>query len=153
MPQIVFIINYCDLSFLSIGQIPNFFRRTGPEVMAGHGNCSVRWGGVPCRAGSHSSPHITCHMYKAGFQKTGLFEKNLASENCRPYDRPWVVGRLWMCLKGVERKIFINKPIIFTALKVLWQTFYLARPKILDWAWKQYHPSTPTSTKNGGSTC
>jgi hypothetical protein len=58
-----------------------------------------------------------------------------------------------MCLKGVERKIFINKPIIFTALKVLWQTFYLARPKILDWAWKQYHPSTPTSTKNGGSTC
>jgi hypothetical protein len=23
----------------------------------------------------------------------------------------------------------------------------LARPKILDWAWKQYHPSTPTSTK------
>jgi len=36
-------------------------------------------------------------LYKAGFQKTGLFEKKLASENCRPCDRPWVVGRLRMC--------------------------------------------------------
>jgi hypothetical protein len=27
-------------------------------------------------------------LYKAGFQKTGLFEKKLASENCRPCDRP-----------------------------------------------------------------
>ena len=40
-------------------------------------------------------------------------------------------------LKRYRKKIF-HKPIILTAVKVLWQTFQLARPKILDWAWKQY---------------
>ena len=40
--------------------------------------------------GPRQSPLQGCQpaLYKAGFQKTGLFEKILASENCRPCDRP-----------------------------------------------------------------
>ena len=46
---------------------------------------------VPARpAGLQFSHSQGCQpaLYKAGFQKTGLFEKKLASENCRPCDRP-----------------------------------------------------------------
>ena len=42
-----------------------------------------------------------------------------------------------MCQKGIfpalEIKNFLNH--LFTVVKVLWQTFWLTKPKILDWAW------------------
>jgi hypothetical protein len=41
-------------------------------------------------------------------------------------------------LKRFWKQIFISPS--FSAVKVLWQTFQLARPKILDWAWQQYTP-------------
>jgi hypothetical protein len=98
----VFIVIYCfyasnyhaAANFL-IGGHESFkngrvFGKCGRECLSRPGNTAEITNGFSACACLAKNSDEGCQpaLYKAGFQKTGLFEKNLASENFRPCDRP-----------------------------------------------------------------